>query len=863
MASKQGKGKLFRTIKLKIGSVENREIFDDRFDKCFDLFRHILNEIPYWGMDKILVEDTEGTIQSIKCEDKRRWLYDQYIRKKSEMTFEKFSKLLGEIAEINNKQGVIDKKQGIFVKTSEANWARSVISLRIAGFLDRFDIDNSDTQLAEKFGILKCVVESYKGWSESDKAARESYAKEENEISAEFGKIPDEHKDLIKKFYQFCISGNYLREFSKKSKSYFKDCVVPQLKKSGKVNKHFCMLDRGDKQSFSLSPDLINYLGDHHKLLDDVDGEPLLVRYSDLLELMARHNRHRDGAAFPFVGQEDHHRFRYKLGLNYKKYKLNYNGTDLGNISGISGKQISDFFYVSCSYRQENQRIDRVIFQILIRDKYYDGSYNPSQYLSNLKIWKKEDCVFVLEFDRHGRTVMANVSEPCIVKEDNEYYLRLDYVVLLDNEFETDLKYYLNSAYPSRSSRSKLNDKPKNIERLNRIKDIDLKVMGVDLGYWLKPFSYAIAKTTIRNIVNDFNILNTGVFEFDRNDEYFKFIRYCRLFKQIIKASKSKNSYPGDLDGYEEIKEEEGFEEKSNNPRIFRVENWDSSNRDWIGHPVYRFIKKYFYQLKRARQNEMKGEKRISNNPFQWIDCIIWFKGVILRRYYLGKPKNCKRANVEKLNDYYNNFKAELMKFIASRIVKVAMDNECGLIVLEKLGNMGLRSKKSNKMWSIWSPRMLAKAVENAAEGMGICVVQVDAKFSSEIDFETGKFGYRPRKKNDPGERFNLYVERNNNIASVDADQNAAKNLINRALSRHAKCRYISVGTDNGTDNGTRKFRRGIMTYEFGSVNKANDWISSWFRDYRGYIVKHGDEWITYERKEEIREQIKQQLNND
>ena len=198
------------------------------------------------------------------------------------------------------------------------------------------------------------------------------------------------------------------------------------------------------------------------------------------------------------------------------------------------------------------------------------------------------------------------------------------------------------------------------------------------------------------------------------------------------------------------------------------------------------------------------------------------------------------------------NCKDDVRKQICSNIVQIAMEIDCKVIVLERLNNQVVKtnSRKENFMAAFWSVKKFQDTLVNSAAWHDIEVVFVSEKCTSLVSNDTGSFGYRYRQ--------NFWYEKDGNIKVLNADINAAKNILKKAITRHAWTHQVCI--EKIFNEEGYKCDKGFLTNEFGNLNTAQKFFLPYIERGEKYVYKHEGEWITQADKKQIAYSIESQV---
>lgn len=171
---------------------------------------------------------------------------------------------------------------------------------------------------------------------------------------------------------------------------------------------------------------------------------------------------------------------------------------------------------------------------------------------------------------------------------------------------------------------------------------------------------------------------------------------------------------------------------------------------------------------------------------FMWIKCVsayvkllkswsntVWAHNEILEgRSGVLKFGDKPVYNFSNYEAYQRNLKDYFIKRIASLVRQKAVANKVNVVLMESFD--GIKQSVDNQtdlnsLISLWSPRTIIDRIQMSLETSGIVLEEVDSEFSTQIDFVTREFCGRIGKS--------LNTVRDGKICTIDADDNAARNL--------------------------------------------------------------------------------------
>lgn len=787
-------------------------------------------------------------------------------------------------------------------------------TLKAIGFRNRSPF-NIELLPSERYIVIENVHRMFISWNECDRLTKTQYENEQSEINNIFSKIPQKISVELEKFMNFCVNNNIVKYYDSRIRSYIKDCLLPCLLNNTNPKEHFFIIQKnGEKRDFSLHNDFFNYLKENKILWQNSEStEPIILQYLHVLETILEHKNHKDCAFYPIVNDNNVKRFQYYLGKNYQFYKFIAKGNSVKDFTTkledkeyefIDGKN-ADILNLNFAYKYKNEEENtkNVIdnnFIICLKEKYHNNTFNPSQYFKNLKIWKEktDNNIHLFEYEKNDEKIRGLVKEPAVIFDGKNYFIRINLSIIttdFDKNLE-DLQYLMSSALPnSNNGTGIIKETEQNQKRLKSLNDKSFFMMGVDLGK-RTPFTYSFGEYKIQNdelmLVGKMKSGSYNINNMEIKEEYINYknnlMCVSKIFGKTKKLIQNKkhlilNSF--DIKTIEDARKylkshlqyvnpskrkiwKENFIDISNdeicdlnNNLIQKYNNIADlkMNKAWIGNILFTYAKLKFGKIKNERKfhvQKYNSGSSIIDHDYIWIECIDKYKRLTRSLSKLGTTGES--IILTKLVNYYNGVKDNLLKVLASKIIKTAHQNNCQIIILEDLNIdqkfITQNSKNENFLQSLWSPKRIQAAIQNAANIYNIKIVNVSENSTSQVHFESGSFGYRYGES--------LYFENDKgNIDSVDADINASKNILERGITRHGNIKQIRLESIKNIKDESSKRTKGFLTKEFGNVNNAIKSFEKFFGK-TNYIYNHKNNWITQEERREIQNRIKTQVEN-
>jgi hypothetical protein len=203
-------------------------------------------------------------------------------------------------------------------------------------------------------------------------------------------------------------------------------------------------------------------------------------------------------------------------------------------------------------------------------------------------------------------------------------------------------------------------------------------------------------------------------------------------------------------------------------------------------------IRNEYLELRR-NPTRMTG---VTTEQFVWIQATREFLSLQQTWKYGGvksdRPKT--KGDFAGLWRYFNNLKKDLIRKVAATIRQACQGQGVSVLLVENLGAFDSEDKGTNRLTEIWCPATILSWVNNAVGPHGVNVVDVDHRFSSQIDPRTGEFGFR-----DKAAKTELLVRRGERVEKIDADVSASRVLQHRFWTQYSnlnnlKCRKSDDG---------------------------------------------------------------------
>jgi len=252
------------------------------------------------------------------------------------------------------------------------------------------------------------------------------------------------------------------------------------------------------------------------------------------------------------------------------------------------------------------------------------------------------------------------------------------------------------------------------------------------------------------------------------------------------------------------------------------VRTWAHKDVEWVVKDIVKSVHDEFFAMRRYTDKVKGHSSGITEEDYLKLAVAKIY--IDLQKAFSNGAGICQSAY-----KYLAGMRRKISNFLASDIVNVALANGVKIIFVEDLDSKPSIYNDPQENWlkSLWSIGELKKWITLKAQKHGIVVVSVNPSFTSQIDYKTNKMGYRKGKK--------LYLS---NGTYVDADENAAKNILRRGIYRHADLPSFSVDQIDEKhyrmslgrqEDGQKRLVRSAKI-KFGSKNVI-------FREHNGKLV--------------------------
>lgn len=474
--------------------------------------------------------------------------------------------------------------------------------------------------------------------------------------------------------------------------------------------------------------------------------------------------------------------------------------------------------------------------------KVYNGKVRKSCYFGGLTIEKTDSGNYILKYSvNHKRPQVAELKE-CflrLVVRNHSYFEKMvsgnltekdgelkssyfDFYIDLPMNVKEDpihdlsssdvfgkdgLRAYYSSAYPEIKNFGGQIDPGKKTEcPVTKLHNI----MGIDLGQ-RNPFAYCIKDNTG-------NIVAQGHFDGSPNDVYKKYINFGKQATSVSHLIRETRSYLfGDNEAisnelYDEVKTfcniTHTYDQylKYLDTKKFLVNKEDPSKNQtyllrqkehgWVMRECLWYLNKQYKKLNADRIHEADWRQTL-----YWIDSLYRLIDAMKSFHNFGSyyDKNLKkkingtgRGFCRTIQEQINNNNDDMLKKVTNELIPIVRKYKVSVVVVEKLESMlGDKSRHTfeNRNYNLWPVGQLKKFLENKLAPFNVALVEVDERNTSQVYQEN--WSYR--------DADDLYSIVDGKIHKVHADENAARNIVDRCILRHTN--MYSLYMVNPKDN--------------------------------------------------------------
>lgn len=400
---------------------------------------------------------------------------------------------------------------------------------------------------------------------------------------------------------------------------------------------------------------------------------------------------------------------------------------------------------------------------------------------------------------------------------------------------------HYSSAYPETKELENQSNIPINFKPLV---DKPHRLMGIDLGQ-RNPFAWCVKN-------NDGSVVSAGHLNGANNENYKKYIDFgneCENLIQLIKETKNYlygDNEAIDTDNYNKLIKDvsvENYTKYLQSKRILVNAEDQSKNQthtikqdnDWIIKDVVFRLTAQYHKLNSGRYNDNDWKQTL-----YWIDAIYRFIDLQKSFHNFGsyrdyttdtKVNGTGKGFCSSYYNHINNLNKDTFKKFCFELLPIIKKYGVSCVCFEELKSMygdKLRSSHDNRLFNLWPVGQLKTFLEGVLKPYNVAVIEVSEQDTSQI--VDGKWAYRNK---------DILT---NGTSSVHADEQAASNIVDRALTNHTNLYslyMINVIDDywvpnyiwNPKEKGGKRVR-GFLTKWYGNsgvvfVKKSNKLVKA------------------------------------
>lgn len=632
--------------------------------------------------------------------------------------------------------------------------------------------------------------------------------------------------------------------------SFFTSSLSASLKAGSPSEFGTWKTKNGKDVEYSCPKEVVDVLFKKYRSLWDSDAPILASRdFSTYVELYNQFQRKREFASYTSIDLIESP-VRLLLGTNYVGLKR-----DGGLVADSTTKTITvtmkypkslkgdnskEWLTVPCTYNRVHKGKRGYFENLVILPEKNEKDNETGNYLFTYSInGKRPRHAIVREpsFRLVVRNQKIDIKNPKITDFDIYLVLALNVEVEPAHAFEPkdllELRAAMSTAYPEAMDFGR----QKSITKERKIDPkAPLLVMGVDLGI-RNPFSFSIYEYAKNGKHVE---LKSGVIAKENPvaiDQYKKFRNCCFNIKKLIASTRYY------LQGHKETVDEswlrfinEYLAKQIDGYVPYTTEKYMAWLKKHKDTPINEFkrkenkwiIRDLTFHL-RGLLNKMTVERKENNQfstHFDWISTQEMFIKVMRSYQMVGVDSTVSKPEgrpYRHMRDRIDNLKKDYMKKLAFLLAELAKENGVAIVVTEKLD--GLRGnvyndRDRNQLFNAWPVGQIKHYFTNALANYGVLHSEADERHSSQTVSDTGFWGYRDE------DDFNVlwWVDKKGNVYHTHADENAARNLALRYMSRHTRQNslrlvkvtentYVPASAFKAADGGKRE--RGFLSCHF------------------------------------------------
>ena len=207
------------------------------------------------------------------------------------------------------------------------------------------------------------------------------------------------------------------------------------------------------------------------------------------------------------------------------------------------------------------------------------------------------------------------------------------------------------------------------------------------------------------------------------------------------------------------------------------------SNKDYLPNILFKNIKKQYAAIVKNRKGEFQS---LHQNDFIWIKCIDAFISLSKSISFFGLPTQKRGENKDfniKAVKYRDNVIKQYRKELACFLRDACISHNVSLLSIESLKAEKYKNDDSdnNRKRALFAPAELQKDITTACELHNIAIIQINEDLTSRIA-PNNTFGVRLKSD----WKHLHYKNEDDKIITIDADENACKNIVVRAMTMGA-----------------------------------------------------------------------------
>ena len=684
--------------------------------------------------------------------------------------------------------------------------------------------------------------------NECDKLCNNEYNALKKEVENFDDRLRDEDagypNELVDNFYTFINQTMLLGwSYDENFRRFFEQVMLPELRKGVTIYRGNYKLGEKNKRYSFYTENVANEIANHTELWDIMSDE-YAVKYFNSVRLLTRKKEHAQkttttlmkAAVRPILANN---------GVPFSISVINEYAYILIKLPSLNGQK-PESINIKCSFHKVN---DGKLRKSCYMDNLTITSNGKGKYICNYSINNKHpqqaelnECFMRLKIRNHqwfAKYIDGKLTPGDGILKAYYFDLYIDLSLnvteepihnLTKNEVfgKNSIRSFYSTAYPEIKD---LGNQLTITEEYKCPIDKPHCLMGIDLGQ-RNPFAYC---------VKDSNgiIIAKGHLDGATGDTYKKYINFGKDCEKVIQLIKETKSYlygddeAIDKDNFIVINIGQSYEDYIaylNTQRVLVNKENQSLNRthlmrsdkNWIIKECVWKLNCQYHTINKSRLTDSDWRQTL-----YWINAIYMF--IDLQKSFHNFGSYYDHKNGCKVNgtgkgfcsshmDHINNLNNDTIKKFINALLPIIKQYGVCLIALEELEAMygdKLKNADENKMYNRWPVGKLKKNLESVVTPYNVAVIQVSERDTSQII--DGKWAERDKDI------------LKNNSKTVHADEQAAENIVDRALTHHTN--LYSMYAVNPLDNywvanyiwspketGGKRFR-GFLTKLYGSSN--------------------------------------------